>query len=241
VKAGVFSVIKIVVFVFGTEWLTETGANTWLLWLPLTTILLASLIAMTKDNLKERLAYSTIGQLSYILLGALLANEAGLLGANLHIAMHAFAKITLFFAAGAILVVTHKKQVSELDGLGRQMPLTFAFFTVGALSIIGLPIFGGMWSKWYLLSGSAALEGAAITQWALIIGLMISSLLNIVYLLSIPMAAFFKPVKGPQNLKIKEAPIPCIIGMAIPVLMCIYLFFDPSIVFALAGGKGVNP
>jgi len=245
VKAGVFSVMKVVVFIFGTDFITESGANHWLIWIPLITIVLASFIALTKDNLKERLAYSTISQLSYIVLGALLANEAGILGGTMHIAMHAFAKIALFFAAGAILVASHKKYVSELAGLGRVMPFTFIVFTIGTLSIIGLPFFGGMWSKWYLISGGLSFEGPEATYWAVLIGLTVSSLLNIYYLLSIPMTAFFnKPVRtGAENDhdsehsasgRIKEAPIACLIGMAIPTVMTIYLFFDPQVFYRLS-------
>jgi multicomponent Na+:H+ antiporter subunit D len=246
VKAGVFSVMKVVVFIFGTDFITESGANHWLIWIPLTTIVLASFIALTKDNLKERLAYSTISQLSYIILGALLANEAGILGGTMHIAMHAFAKIALFFAAGAILVASHKKYVSELAGLGRVMPFTFIVFTIGTLSIIGLPFFGGMWSKWYLISGGLNFQGPEATYWAVLIGLTVSSLLNIYYLLSIPMTAFFnKPVKSstenyhagghhPVSEGIKEAPLACLIGMAIPTFITIYLFFDPQVFYRLS-------
>jgi multicomponent Na+:H+ antiporter subunit D len=245
VKAGVFSVMKVVVFIFGSDFITESGANHWLIWIPLTTIVLASFIALTKDNLKERLAYSTISQLSYIILGALLANEAGILGGTMHIAMHAFAKIALFFAAGAILVASHKKYVSELAGLGRVMPFTFIVFTIGTLSIIGLPFFGGMWSKWYLISGGLSFQGPEATYWAILIGLTVSSLLNIYYLLSIPMTAFFnKPVKSsiendhagehPVREGIKEAPLACLIGMAIPTFITIYLFFDPQVFYRLS-------
>ena len=232
VKAGVFSVLKIVMFIIGPDFLAETSSAHWLLWLPMITIILGSLIAMTKDNLKERLAYSTISQLSYIVLGALMANQMGLLGGSMHIAMHAFAKITLFFAAGAILVATHKTQVSELDGLGRQMPFTFTMFLLATLSIIGIPLFGGMWSKWYLVSGASDFAGSDTIGSALLLTLMISSLLNIAYLLVIPVRGFFaKPVSQKHY---GEAPLPCLIGMAIPAAICIYLFFVPDAFYQLA-------
>ena len=163
----------------------------------------------------------------------------------MHNAMHAFAKIALFFAAGAILVASHKKYVSELAGLGRVMPFTFTVFTIGALSIIGLPFFGGMWSKWYLMSGGLSFTGPEATYWAILIGLTVSSMLNIYYLLSIPMAAFF--TKSPDNTTstgehienaategIKEAPVACLIGMAIPTIVTIYLFFDPQVFYRLS-------
>ncbi len=229
VKAGVFSILKITIYIFGPDFIMSTGAGIWIIWLPTMTVLLASLIAMTRDNLKERLAYSTIGQLSYIVAGAVLANQMGLLGGSLHIAMHAFAKITLFFAAGAILVAAHKTQVSELNGLGRQMPLTFIFFAIGSASIIGLPPFGGMWSKWYL-----ALGAVDAGQWAMLAVLMISSLLNIIYLLAIPARAFFPGPNGAADKRIREAPTTCLIGMLIPSLACIYLFFNPEPFYSLA-------
>jgi multicomponent Na+:H+ antiporter subunit D len=125
VKAGVFTVLKVTIYIFGTDFITSSGANDWLIWFAGATILLASLIAMVQDNLKLRLAYSTISQLSYIVLGALLATNMGLLGGALHITMHAFAKITLFFAAGAILITTDKVNISDMGGLGRAMPVTF--------------------------------------------------------------------------------------------------------------------
>jgi multicomponent Na+:H+ antiporter subunit D len=232
VKAGVFSVVKIVVFIFGTDFINDVHANDWLIYLPTITILAASLIALTKDNLKERLAYSTVSQLSYIVLGAMLANKYAIIGASMHIAMHAFAKIALFFAAGAILVTMHKTKVSELSGLGKRMPFTFTVFTIGTLSIIGLPFFGGMWSKWYLLSGALDYQSVSITYWFVLSTLAISSMLNIYYLLSIPMKGFFGASDG--NTSIQEAPTACLIGMAIPTLFTLYLFFDPSIFYVLS-------
>lgn len=234
VKAGVFTILKVTIFIFGTDFIQETGANHWLIWMPMLTILVASMIAMTKDNLKERLAYSTISQLSYIVMGALLANSLGLLGGSMHIAMHAFAKISLFFAAGAIYVTTHKTQVSQLNGLGRKMPITFGVFLIGTLSIIGLPPFGGMWSKMYLAMGTLEFGGPEFTKWALLATLMISSLLNIAYLASIPLRAFFSPLPEGVDNQIKEAPLPCLIALLIPAICCLYLFFYPEPFYGLA-------
>lgn len=229
VKAGVFTVLKITLYIFGPDFIQASGANAWIIWLPAITILAASLIALTRDNLKERLAYSTVSQLSYIVLGAMLANEMGLLGGALHITMHAFAKITLFFAAGAILVAAHKTRVSELDGLGRAMPITFTAFLLASLSIIGLPPFGGMWSKWYLGLGTVAAE-----QWLLLAVLLLSSLLNIAYLLIIPVRAFFKQPPAEQTPGLHEAPWTCLLGMSVPALMCVVLFFYPEPFYSLA-------
>ncbi len=229
VKAGVFTVLKVTVYLFGIDTIVSSAANGWLLYVAGATILLASLVAMTKDNLKARLAYSTVSQLGYIVLGALLATQLGILGGSMHIAMHAFGKITLFFAAGAIMVAAHKTEVSELDGLGRQMPLTFTAFTIGSLSIIGLPPFGGMWSKWYL-----ALATIDAGQWLLLGVLLLSSLLNIAYLLVIPMRAFFAGEQG-STAVIKEAPTACLIAMGVTSIGSIALFFFPGFLYKLAG------
>ncbi|PVV06213.1 MAG: cation:proton antiporter [gamma proteobacterium symbiont of Ctena orbiculata] len=231
VKAGVFTLLKVTIYIFGGDFILSNDVAGGLIWVAAATILIASMIAMTKDNLKARLAYSTVSQLSYIVLGAMLASKAGLIGASMHIAMHAFAKITLFFAAGAILVASHKKQVSELNGLGRAMPVTFVAFFIGTLSIIGLPPFGGMWSKWYL--GLGAVE---TTQLLLLAVLMISSLLNILYLLPIPIRAFFsKPESSEHYTKIAEAPKSMLLAMVITSSACIILFFYPDPFYRLAG------
>lgn len=228
VKAGVFTVLKVTVYLFGLDTVTSTIVSEWLLYLAGATVLLASLVAMTKDNLKARLAYSTVSQLGYIVLGAVLATPLGILGGTMHIATHAFGKITLFFAAGAIMVAAHKTEVSQIAGLGRRMPLTFAAFTIGSLSIIGLPPFGGLWSKWYL-----ALAVIDTGHFILLAVLLLSSLLNIAYLLVIPMRAFFS---GPQaeDATTGEAPIACLIAMSITSLACIVLFFWPDFLYDLA-------
>lgn len=241
VKAGVFTILKVVVYIFGIDTLTASGAVDKVIWVPAATILLASLIAMTKDNLKARLAYSTISQLSYIVTGALLATSLGVIGSGMHIAMHAVGKITLFFCAGAIYVAAHKTEISEMTGLGRVMPFTFAAFTLGTLSIIGLPPLGGTWSKWYLTLG--AIEGDKL---AIVAILMISSLLNIAYLLPIPFKAFFgKPTASAgaatahghahahHDGTVHEAPAACLIAIAATSLGCIVLFFFPDFLLDL--------
>ena len=229
VKAGVFTLFKVTTQIFGSEFILSNDITGVLIWAAAITILFASLIAMTKDNLKARLAYSTVSQLSYIAMGAMLASKSAFIGAAMHIAMHAFSKITLFFAAGAIFVVTHKKLVSELDGLGRAMPITFGAFLIGSLSIIGLPPFGGFWSKWYLASG------AVETGQLLLLGvLMISTLLNIVYLLPIPIRAFFAKPADVTYGEIREAPKTILIAMLITSGACILMFFYPDPFYRLA-------
>ena len=126
VKAGVFSIVKIVVYIFGIETLTTSGSAGWLVYVASATLILASLIAISCDDLKARLAYSTVGQLAYVVLGAAIANPTTIIGSALQIVTHAAAKITLFFCAGAIYVAHHKTGVSQLDGIGRKMPITMA-------------------------------------------------------------------------------------------------------------------
>ncbi len=227
VKTGVFLIIKIVVYIFGFDLIAQTNAAEILLYFAAGTILLSSFIALKKDNLKARLAYSTIGQLAYIVLAALIANVRAIEGAALHIVSHAFGKITLFFCAGAIMVASHKTLVSELAGLGRKMPYTFTAFLIAAISIIGLPPLIGVLSKFVII------EGIIDSQYDwLIIVLILSSLLNIAYLLPIPFMAFFKE---PQSIEaadstsqsvIEEAPTACLIAICITTAGCLILFFQ---------------
>jgi multicomponent Na+:H+ antiporter subunit D len=230
VKAGVFTVLKISVYVFGTDLLGQLATTPWLAWAAATTIILGSLVAFTKDNLKARLAYSTISQLSYIVLGAMLANDMGIIGGGMHIAMHAFGKITLFFAAGAIMVAAHEKEISRMHGLGRTMPITFGAFFIGSLSIIGLPPAGGAWSKWFL--GMGTLEAG---QLGLLAVLMASSLLGLYYLLEVPVKAFFfKPAEGTHHHEgIHEAPLPSLIAICITATATVVLFFWPDLWYDL--------
>ena len=230
VKAGVFTVLKVCVFIFGIDLLSVLPSTQFLLYLAGASILLASLVAMRQDNLKARLAYSTVSQLGYITMGALLATSSGVIGSSMHIATHAFGKITLFFCAGAILVAAHKSKISELRGLGRQMPITMAAFFIASLSIIGVPPAGGTWSKWFLLMGTMETE-----QFMLMGILIISSLLNIAYLLPIPFHAFFSADKTTSSgVGIKEAPLPSLIALCITTVGCLILFIYPQPLYELA-------
>ncbi|MEM8935358.1 MAG: proton-conducting transporter membrane subunit [Pseudomonadota bacterium] len=225
VKAGVFSVLKIAVYVFGVDLIADTGAGEPIMWIAGGSILLASAIAMNQDNLKARLAYSTVSQLSYVTLGAMLATSMGVMGGATQIAAHAVGKMTLFMCAGAIYVAHHKSLVSELDGMGRVMPVTFVCFLIGALSIIGLPPLGGSWPKFFLMAGAAD-----IGQLAIIGVLMVSSILNIVYLLPIPLRAFYAKPKdaSAEPVKISEAPALCLGAFCVTTLACLVLFFMMS-------------
>lgn len=246
VKAGVFTVLKVAVYIFGIDYLRDTGATNWLLWVAAFTLITASIIALTKDNLKARLAYSTVSQLSYIVLGVAMASTMGIMGGALQIAMHAVGKITLFFCAGAIYVATHKTEISQLNGLGRIMPFTFAAFFIASLSIIGLPPLGGSWSKFYLMMG--AVEGDMI----ILLGvLIVSSLLNIAYLMPITIRGFLMSepewqsdqdrvsgqLTGPSNrfswANVKEAPLYCVLPLCITAVGCVVLFFTAGSIVAL--------
>jgi multicomponent Na+:H+ antiporter subunit D len=229
VKAGVFTVLKLAVYIFGLDYLAAIPLTQWLTYVAAATLLLASLIALRQDNLKLRLAYSTIGQLSYIVLGALLATPAGVLGGGLHMVMHAFGKITLFFCAGAILVASGKTRVSEMRGLGRRMPFTMAAFLIASLSIIGIPPLGGFWSKWFL--GLATLDADRLAMLAVI---LTSSLLSVAYLLPIPLRAFFTDGKPqPQAARVQEAPLACVAALLLTALGCLLLFLLPEPLYRL--------
>lgn len=186
VKAGVFGILRTLHFFVGPELAATTGVQPFVLILATTTILVGSLFALVQDNLKLRLAYSTISQLSYIVLGAALLTPAGLLGAGFHIATHAFAKLAMFFVAGAVLVHTGKTRVSELDGLGRRMPLTFGAFTLAALAMAALPPMGPFVSKFYLTLGAS--EADLLIP---VLILLTSSVLNMLYFFPIVTRAFF--------------------------------------------------
>lgn len=191
VKAGVFGCLRVIGFVFGPEVLERTGAGGALSIACMVTIVAASLVALQEDNLKRRLAYSTIAQLSYIVLGAALLSPQGMTGAILHLANHGVAKITLFFCAGALYVAAGVTRVSELRGLGRRMPWTFAAFALGSLSLIGQPFLCGLTGKLFLARG--ALEASDLRAFAVLIG---GSLLTAAYLLPVLKTAFFDPLDG---------------------------------------------
>ncbi len=218
VKAGVFTILKISIYIFGIDLLAQLTMHQILSYLAAFTVVTTAVIAMRQDNLKRRLAYSTISQLSYIVLGAMTANAFGVMGSGMHMLMHAFGKITLFFGAGAIMVAAHKTQVSELRGIGYRMPITMTAFLIGSLCIIGVPPTGGMWSKWSLLLGVVLAQ-----DWVLIFALIAGPILSVGYLLPICIRAFYP--MGQFPIKIEEAPVPIRIAMAISAAGCIILFF----------------
>ncbi len=226
VKAGVFSIVKVVVYVFGADFGREAFA--WLPWVAGFTVLAASVVALRSDNLKRRLAYSTVSQLSYVVLAASILTPLSLAAAALHIAAHAFGKITLFFAAGAVYTAAHKTEVSQLDGVGRRMPWTFAAFGIGALSMIGLPPAAGFVSKWLLVSG--ALEAG---HWLALGVVVASTLLNAAYFLPILYRAFFKDGDGAEH---GEAPVSMVVALVATAALTVAMFFYAELPLALARG-----
>lgn len=225
VKVGVFCVIRVFTGVFGVQLLGELDIAIVVSWIAAFTVIVSSLIALSQDSLKRLLAFSTIGQLAYIVLGVSLLTPHGVTGAMVHIAMHAFGKITLFFCAGAIYVATHKKYISEMTGLGRTMPITFACFLIGALSVTGLPPCGGLISKFYLVVGAMQAE-----QPLLLAVFLISTILNACYFLPIVIRAFYRTDKASEPVpfswkSIKEAPVACVMPIVVTATFSIILFF----------------
>jgi multicomponent Na+:H+ antiporter subunit D len=230
VKVGAFSIIRVVTGFFGTDLLSSLHLNSPLCYVASFTILLASLIALSQDELKRRLAFSTISQLSYIVLGAALLSPRAITGGIVHIAMHAFGKITLFFCAGAIFVATGKKNISDMVGLGRRMPWTMGAFFVGSLSVIGLPPCGGFVSKWNLVLGT--LEAGNLPM---LVVLLVSSFLNAAYFLPIVYKAFFgRLTENECGEAFSEAPFWCLAPPVFTAFMSILLFFYPEPFLGLA-------
>jgi multicomponent Na+:H+ antiporter subunit D len=232
VKAGVFTVVKVFVYIFGLDVLAALPATDWIVYLAGFTIVAASIVALRADNLKRRLAYSTVSQLSYVIMAAALLTPFAVVGAVLHIAAHAFAKITLFFAAGSIDATAHKKKVSELAGVGRRMPWTMGAFTIASLSMIGVPPLAGFVSKWYMLLGS--LEGPHLFALAVIV---VSTILNAGYFLPIVYTAFFRPerkMEGGDTPSHGEANLPIVAALFVTAAMTVGFFFYPDWALSLA-------
>ncbi|MDA0916894.1 MAG: proton-conducting transporter membrane subunit [Proteobacteria bacterium] len=217
VKAGVFTMLLVLTNVFGIDFLSKTGASIWLIWLASFTLLITSIIAVYKDDIKARLAYSTISQLSYITLGGALASATATQGAILHIVTHAAGKITLFFVAGAIYVGAKISKISELNGHGKSMSLMLLAFFIASLSIIGVPPMAGSWSKFFLMLGAA--ESGYLF---VLIVFSISTILNAYYLMEIPARAFF--LKKENEIKVK-IPVLITIPTLCTCLLTIILFF----------------
>jgi len=233
VKTGVFTVLRVVLFVFGTDLLKNLGVNQVAVFLAAFTLIMASVIALSRDNLKARLAFSTVSQLSYIILGAALLTPSSMIGGIIHITMHAFAKITLFFCAGSIYVSAHKTEISQLSGIGKKMPWTMTAFAIGTLSMIGVPSAGGFISKWYLIVGSLEAHNILI-----LCVLLTSTLLNVAYFVPIVYKAFFEKENADEghhahHEDIKENPY-MVVPLFLTAIGTIILGFYPDFVIRIA-------
>ena len=230
VKAGVFSIFRIIFHILGPETLQAADLGSVITFIASVTLLIASMVALTQDSMKRRLAYSTVGQLSYMVLGAGMLSATGMLGGVMHLAMHAFGKITLFFCAGAIFVATGVTNISQMVGIGKRLPLTMSAFFIGSLSVIGLPPCGGFISKWHLVVGTV--EAGQFLMLGVLLG---SSLLNAAYFLPIVYRAFFcssseSMFSGPMA----EAPTWCLVPPLLTAFISIVLFFYPQPFLRLA-------
>jgi multicomponent Na+:H+ antiporter subunit D len=230
VKVGVFSTVRVMLYVFGTDLMDRLHLGLPTAYFVSITILVGSVVALSKDDLKARLAYSTVSQLSYVILGVALLTPAAVAGGLFHIAAHAFAKITLFFCAGAIFVTTHKKKISEMKGLGRAMPFTFGAFALASLSMIGVPPVGGFISKLYLLVG--ALDAGSIGILAVLI---VSTLLNAAYFVPVVYQGFFgEPAAGEPALVRREAPLLLLIPLCATAVISVLIGVFPDLIMQFA-------
>ncbi|MEW5773387.1 MAG: monovalent cation/H+ antiporter subunit D family protein [Thermodesulfobacteriota bacterium] len=222
VKAGVFSVSRVMLSGFGVDALHRLHLGIPTAYAAAFTIVAASLIALTKDDLKARLAYSTVSQLSYVIIGVAMLTPLAVQGGLMHIAHHGFSKITLFMGAGAIYVATHTKKISLMGGIGRRMPWTFGAFAIASLSMIGVPPVCGFVSKWYMVNGAVDIH-----QTILLCALLASTVLNAGYFTPVIIKAFFgKPAEGVDLEHFSEAPMtmvaPLCLTAAVSVLLGLY-------------------
>jgi multicomponent Na+:H+ antiporter subunit D len=236
VKAGVFTVVKVIVYIFGIDFLAETGSGWWLVYAASFTVIAASVIALKQDNLKRRLAYSTVSQLSYVILAAAILTPISVVGAAIHIAAHAVSKITLFFCAGSVYTAAHVTEISQMRGIGRKMPWTMGAFTVGALSMIGVPPTAGFLGKWFMLQG--AMETGAYVA---VVVIFLSTVLNAGYFLPIVVSAFFLKPHGAAGAKGTgaahdhgEAPWPIVVALTATAAGTVALFLFPDVPLTLA-------
>jgi len=231
VKAGVFCIARVMLSTFGTGVLQDLGIGLVTAYVVSFTILAASIIALTKDDLKARLAYSTVSQLSYIILGVALLDNSGVLGGIIHIVNHGFSKITLFFCAGAIYVAHHKKKISDMAGIGYAMPFTMGAFALASLSMIGAPPVAGFVTKWYLLNGALEIQNIPI-----LIVLVASTILNAGYFVPITIRAFFEGKKERWSRKdIQEAPLTMVVPLVLASLISLVLGIFPDFFVGLIG------
>lgn len=224
VKTGAFAVLRILGFVFGPKLLSQLGIADVLAWAAVITIIASSFIALKQDNLKRRLAFSTIGQLSYIVLGGALLTPLAFKGAYLHLVAHAVMKITLFMCAGCIIVRTHLHDISEMDGIGHRMPITMGCFAIASLGIAGTPFVVGFISKWNLAMGAIqAGQPLFVAVWAA------SGILAMAYLMPVVRMAFFKPEPAKDPRRYGSISYFMLIPICFTTILAVVLGIDPEI------------
>ena len=229
VKTGVFTILRVIFFVFGADLMIDIGVDVFVITFASFTIITSSILALSRDNLKARLAFSTISQLSYIILGAALLTPSAMVGGIIHITNHAFSKITLFFCAGSIYVSSHKTEVSQLNGIGKKMPWTMTAFAIATLSMIGVPPVSGFITKWYLVIG--ALERQSLIVLTV---LLVSSFLNAAYFVPILYRAFFKnDDSNSEPKKLIENPF-LVIPLTLTAIVSVLLGLYPDFIVRLA-------
>jgi multicomponent Na+:H+ antiporter subunit D len=225
VKAGVFAITKIITYIFGIEFLFDSSTSGWLFYIAAFTIVVASIVALRQTNLKRLLAYSTIAQLSYVVMAAAILKPLAEVGAAIHIVAHAFGKITLFFAAGAIYVASGKTELQQLRGIGLRMPWTMTAFSIGALSMIGVPPTAGFVSKWYILAGAFQANNLVA-----VFTIIASTALNAAYFLPILYMVWFarEEAGGREH---AEAPFAAVLALTITAVLTLafFLFNGPVI------------
>ena len=227
VKAGVFTITKLIVYIFGVDYLFAQPSGQWLLYAAAFTIVAASAVALRQTNIKRLLAYSTVSQLSYVVMAADILKPLAEVGAAIHMVAHAFGKITLFFAAGAIYTAAKKTEIGQLAGIGRRMPWTMAAFTIGAFSMIGVPPTGGFVSKWYILAGAFEAD-----NYVAIFTMIASTALNALYFLPIIYLAWFG--REPEGAREHgEAPFPAVLALTATAALTVLFFFFNGPVIAL--------
>ena len=218
-KAGALGMLRLVYCFLGADLLRGTWVQTAFLCLTLFTVFMGSLLAWHEKLLKKRLAYSSVSQVSYVLTGLATLHPVGVVGALLHVAAHALIKDTLFMSAGAIIHKTHHTRVEELDGVGKQMPVTMWCFTLASLGLVGIPPCLGFLSKWYLAQGALSMSGTpAVFRWLVPVVLLISALLTAGYLFPVSIRAFFPGRKEDGSLKYFERCEPSAV-MLVPMVI----------------------
>ncbi len=230
-KAGVIAIIRVVYYIFGAEMLRGTWVQYTFMGLALATVLMGSVMAYRQNNLKRRLAYSTVSQVSYILFGLSLLNPTALTGAFLHIIFHAMIKVTLFLAAGAIIYKTGYHDVSEMRGVGKQMPITLGCFAVVSVGLVGIPPMNGFISKWYLATGAVE-TNIDVFSWLGPVILLCSAIFTAVYLFTMVVDGFSSGSEIQKN----EASLTMTVPMIILASLCIICGLYVNPIFEFIGG-----